>query len=225
MRVLIIEDNAPLREGLCQYLREAGYLVDSQSGGDEGLWAAEGGEYDVVLLDLMLPGLDGATILRRLRAMENPVHILVISARDGLEDRLEVLDAGADDYLVKPFPLAEALARVRALLRRSYVKKNPVMRVDDLEIDPLRRIVRRAGRPVELTALEYRLLEYLCYRAGEVVPRADIWERVFEDGMGGSSNAVDVYIGYLRKKLNTGDLPDLIQTRRGQGYVIESPPA
>lgn len=225
MRVLIIEDNAPLREGLCQYLREAGYLVDSQSGGDEGLWAAEGGEYDVVLLDLMLPGMDGATILRRLRAMENPVHILVISARDGLEDRLEVLDAGADDYLVKPFPLAEALARVRALLRRSYVKKNPVMRVDDLEIDPLRRIVRRAGRPVELTALEYRLLEYLCYRAGEVVPRADIWERVFEDGMGGSSNAVDVYIGYLRKKLNTGDLPDLIQTRRGQGYVIESPPA
>ena len=223
MRLLIIEDHAPLREGLCQFLREAGYLVDSQATGDEGLWAAEGGEYDVVLLDLMLPGLDGTTILRRLRAMENPVHVLVISARDGLEDRLEMLDAGADDYLVKPFPLAEALARVRALLRRSYVKKNPVMRVADLEIDPLRREVKRGGRQVELTALEYRLLEYLCYRAGEVVPRTDIWERVFEDGMGGSSNAVDVYIGYLRKKLNAGDLPDLIQTRRGQGYVLESP--
>ena len=222
MRLLVIEDHAPLREGLCQYLREAGYLVDSQSNGDEGLWAAEGGEYDVVLLDLMLPGIDGVTILRRLRAMENSVHILVISARDGLEDRLEVLDAGADDYLVKPFPLAEALARVRALLRRSYVKKNPVMGVGDLEIDPLRRTVNRAGRTIELTALEYRLLEYLCYRAGEVVPRADIWERVFEDGTGGSSNAVDVYIGYLRKKLNTGDLPDLIHTRRGQGYVLES---
>ncbi|PAW75522.1 MAG: hypothetical protein B9S38_01210 [Verrucomicrobiia bacterium Tous-C4TDCM] len=224
MRLLIIEDHAPLREGLCQFLREAGFLVDSQSTGDEGLWAAEGGEYDVVLLDLMLPGLDGTTILRRLRAMENPVHILVISARDGLEDRLEMLDAGADDYLVKPFPLAEALARVRALLRRSYVKKNPMMRVDDLEIDPLRRTVNRGGRQVDLTALEYRLLEYLCYRAGEVVPRSDIWERVFEDGMGGSSNAVDVYIGYLRKKLNAGDFPDLIHTRRGQGYVLESPP-
>lgn len=222
MRLLVIEDHAPLREGLCQFLREAGYLVDSQSNGDEGLWAAEGGEYDVVLLDLMLPGIDGTTILRRLRAMENQVHILVISARDGLEDRLEVLDAGADDYLVKPFPLAEALARVRALLRRSYVKKSPVMGVGDLEIDPLRRTVNRAGRAIELTALEYRLLEYLCYRAGEVVPRTDIWERVFEDGTGGSSNAVDVYIGYLRKKLNSGDLPDLIHTRRGQGYVLEA---
>lgn len=223
MRLLVIEDHTPLREGLCQYLREAGYLVDSQADGEEGLWAAEGGEYDVVLLDLMLPGIDGTTILRRLRAMENPVHILIISARDGLEDRLEVLDAGADDYLVKPFPLAEALARVRALLRRSYVKKSPVMRVGDLELDPVRRIVRRGGRPVDLTALEYRLIEYLCYRCGEVVPRADIWERVFEDGMGGSSNAVDVYIGYLRKKLNTGELPDLIHTRRGQGYVLDSP--
>ena len=223
MRLLVIEDHAPLREGLCQYLREAGYLVDSQSDGEEGLWAAEGGEYDVVLLDLMLPGLDGTTILRRLRAMENPVHILVISARDGLEDRLEVLDAGADDYLVKPFPLAEALARVRALLRRSFVKKSPVMKVDDLELDPLRRTAKRGGRPIELTGLEYRLLEYLCYRVGEVVTRTDIWEHVFEDGMGGSSNAVDVYIGYLRKKLNAGELPDLIHTRRGQGYVLDTP--
>lgn len=223
MRLLVIEDHAPLREGLCQYFREAGYLVDSQADGEEGLWAAEGGEYDVVLLDLMLPGIDGTTILQRLRAMRNPVHILVISARDGLEDRLEVLDAGADDYLVKPFPLAEALARVRALLRRSYVKKSPVMRVDELEIDPVRRIVKRGDRPIDLTALEYRLLEYLCYRAGEVVTRTDIWERVFEDGMGGSSNAVDVYIGYLRKKLNAGELPDLIHTRRGQGYVLDSP--
>lgn len=223
MRLLIIEDHDPLREGLCQYLREAGYLADGQSNGEEGLWAAEGGEYDVVLLDLMLPGIDGMTILRRLRAMENPVHILVISARDGLEDRLEVLDAGADDYLVKPFPLAEVLARVRALLRRSYVKKNPVMRVADLELDPVRRVVARAGRQIDLTALEYRLLEYLCYRAGEVVTRTDIWERVFEDGMGGGSNAVDVYIGYLRRKLNAGELPDLIQTRRGQGYVLASP--
>jgi len=221
MRLLLIEDHTPLRDAIGQYLREAGFIVDTAATGDEGLWAASENPYDTILLDLMLPKVDGMEILRRLRANDNPVHILVISARDGLDDRLEALDAGADDFLVKPFPLSEALARVRALLRRSYVRKSPVMQVADLQLDPIRRVVRRGDRPIDLTALEYRLLEYLFYRSDEVVSRTDIWERVFEDGAGGSSNTVDVYIGYLRKKLNAAGEPDLIQTRRGHGYILE----
>ena len=223
MRLLLIEDHAALRTAVSQYLQEAGYIVDTAATGDEGLWAAEGGNHDLILLDLMLPNIDGMEILRRLRALGNPVHILVLSARDGLDDRLQALDAGADDYLVKPFPLQEVLARTRALLRRTYVKKNPVMQVADLELDPMRRTVLRAGQPIELTALEYRLLEYLFYRAGEVVSRTDIWERVFEDSTGGTSNTVDVYIGYLRKKLNANSLPDLIHTKRGHGYLLDHP--
>jgi DNA-binding response OmpR family regulator/membrane-associated PAP2 superfamily phosphatase len=221
MRLLIIEDHTSLRESLTQFLREHSFVVDATGTGDEGLWFASEQPYDVILLDLMLPEIDGMEILARLRKKQVSVFILVISARDGLEDRLEALNAGADDYLTKPFSMAEGLARINALIRRKYAVKDPVIRVGDLSIDTVRRAVHRGDREIELTALEYRLLEYLTYRHGEVVTRTDIWEHVFEDSSGGNSNVADVYIGYLRKKLNPHDLPNLIHTRRGQGFILE----
>lgn len=224
MRLLIIEDHETLREAMSQYFREASFIVDSSGTGDEGLWYASEHPYDIVLLDLMLPNLDGMEILRTLRKKQISVFILVISARDGLEERIEALNAGADDYLIKPFPMAEALARVHALLRRKYSVKEPLIKIADLILDPLRRTVTRAGQLIELTALEYRLLEYLIYRSGQVVSRTDIWEHVFEDSSGGSSNVADVYIGYLRKKLNIRDTTNLIHTRRGQGFILEETP-
>ncbi|QTN31566.1 response regulator transcription factor [Akkermansiaceae bacterium] len=224
MRLLIIEDNRGLRESLTQYMREASFVVDSTGNGDEGLWHATEQPYDAILLDLMLPGIDGMEILKKLRKKGTDTFILVISARDGLEDRLEALNAGADDYLTKPFPMAEALARIHAMLRRKFDRKDPVIHIADLNLDPVRRTVSRAGKTIDLTALEYRLLEYLAFRSGEPVSRTDIWEHVFEDSTGGTSNAADVYIGYLRKKLNTGDLPNLIHTRRGHGFVLSENP-
>ena len=225
MRLLVIEDNTSLRQSLTEYFREQSFVVDSTGTGDEGLWYATEHPYDVILLDLMLPKIDGMEILRRLRKKMVSVFILVISARDGLEDRIEALNAGADDYLTKPFPISEALARVHALLRRRYAVKDPVLRIADLDLDPVKRTVSRASQPIDLTALEYRLLEYLAFRSGQVVSRTEIWEHVFEDSSGGNSNAADVYIGYLRKKLNLGDLPNLIHTRRGHGFVLAENPA
>ncbi len=220
MRALVVEDYAPVREGVVEGLTEHGYSVDAAADGEEGLWFAENNPYDVVVLDLMLPKLDGLTVLTRLRAAGNAVPVLVLTARDGLDDRVKGLDSGADDYLVKPFALAELLARVRALVRRRYERGDPTIRVGDLEIDTTKRVVKRDGVVVALSAKEYALLEYLAMRAGALVTRTEIWEHVYDFHSEAHSNVVDVYIGYLRKKLERDGAPKLIQTRRGQGYVF-----
>ena len=220
MRLLLIEDYRPLLQSLTKGLREAGFAVDCTGDGQEGLWYALGNDYDVIVLDLMLPGLDGLTILRRLRAEGRQSHVLILTARDTLDDRVAGLDLGADDYMVKPFAFKELLARVRALLRRSYRRKNPLVTIQDLEIDVARQRVRRGEQDISLTPREYALLEYLAMRAGEVVSRSDLWEHVYEFNSTASSNVVDVYIGYLRKKIEQAGKPSLINTVRGRGYML-----
>ena len=220
MRVLTVEDDDPLREALCQGLEEAGFAVDGAADGEEGLWYARSNEYDAIVLDLMLPRIDGLTILSRLRREGSAVPILILTARDTVADRVKDLDFGADDYLVKPFAFAELLARVRAMVRRGYNNKDPVIRVADLEIDTAGRTVRRGGQSIDLSAREYALLEFLAARAGQVVSRSAIWEHVYDFHSEPESNVVDVYVGHLRKKIEQPDRPKLIHTRRGQGYLL-----
>lgn len=220
MRLLLVEDYAMLRESVSQGLIEAGFAVDAAADGEEGLWYAQSSSYDVIILDLMLPRLDGLTVLRRLRQKDCHTCVLILTAKDTPEDRVKGLDLGADDYLVKPFVFAELLARVRALIRRKYDAKAPVVRVADLELDTAARTARRAGQSIELSAREYGLLEFLVMRAGQVVTRSDIWEHVYDFNSTAESNVVDVYIGHLRRKIEREGLPKLIHTRRGQGYVI-----
>lgn len=221
MKVLVVEDNDPLRKAITQRLREGGFAVDETPDGPEGLWLATENKYTVAILDLMLPGLDGLELLKKLRKTNEETSVLIITARDQVGDRVSGLDAGADDYLVKPFALEELLARVRALTRRKHSVKNPVLKVGDLEIDTRRRSVARGGREIELTAREYSLLELLALRAGEVVSRAEIWEQLYDFNQDPESNVVDVFIAYLRRKIESEDKPKLIHTRRGMGYILE----
>ncbi len=224
MRLLLVEDYPPLQKSVAKGLREAGYAVDATGDGEEGLWFATGNEYDVIILDLMLPKVDGLTILRRLRAEGRPAHVLILTAKDAVADRVRGLDLGADDYLVKPFAFEELLARVRALARRAYCAKNPSVEIGDLRIETASQRVRRGKEEIELTPREYALLEYLAMRAGEVVSRTDIWEHVYEFNSEADSNVVDVYIGYLRKKVERSGKPALIHTVRGRGYRLEAAP-
>ena len=224
MHILVIEDYRPLRQSLSKGLREAGYAVDATGDGEEGLWYATGSEYDVVVLDLMLPGVDGLQILKAIRSRGRSSHVLILTAKDTVEDRVHGLDCGADDYLVKPFAFAELLARIRALVRRRYRQKHPSIEVQDLRIDLTTQRLWREQQEIMLTPREYALLEYLAMRAGEIVSRTDIWEHVYEFHSTASSNVVDVYIGYLRKKIEDSDRPRLIHTIRGRGYLLGAAP-
>ena len=224
MRILVVDDYTPLRLAVVKGLQDAGYSVDACANGRDGLWRAESGQYDVIVLDLMLPEVDGLSILQRLRKAGSSAHVLILTAKDAVTDRIDGLNMGADDYLTKPFVFAELLARVRALVRRKYDEKNPVIEVGNLAIDTRSKEVRRAEEPVQLTAKEFALLEFLALRAGEVVSRSDIWEHVYDFHSDTQSNVVDVYISYLRKKVDRPGMEKLIHTRRGQGYMLGEAP-
>jgi DNA-binding response OmpR family regulator len=224
MRILVVEDSARLQRSLGTALRRSGYAVDLAGDGEEGLWLAESNDYDAIVLDVMLPKRDGLDVLRTLRARGKPTHVLLLTARDTVADRVTGLSVGADDYLVKPFALEELLARVQALCRRAYGTKQPRLNVADLELDPAARTVRRAGQAIELTAREFQLLEYLTRRAGEVVSRSDIEAHIYDGHVDPMSNVVDSAICMLRKKLAVADdAAPLIHTRRGHGYVLAAP--
>jgi DNA-binding response OmpR family regulator len=225
MRVLLIEDSPRLQTSVGRGLRKAGYVVDVSGDGKDGLWLAESNEYDSVVLDLMLPGLDGLSVLRQLRDQENNVPVLILTARDTIDDRVRGLRLGADDYLIKPFALEELLARVHTLCRRRYGRKNVPLVIGDLEIDTVRRRVTRAGQVLDLAPREFSLLEYLALRRGEVVSRSDIEAHLYGESTELMSNAIDSAISSLRRKLGASDATPLIHTRRGMGYVLEVKPA
>lgn len=224
MRVLIVEDHEPLLRSLEHGMREAGFAVDVCRNGRSALDTARAQTYDALILDLMLPEVDGMTVLRELRASGCQTHVLILTARDRLEERVAGLDAGADDYLVKPFAFQELLARVRALVRREYGTKGRVIRIDDLEVDTVTRRVTRAGRALSLTAREYALLEYLAVRRGAVVTRAELHDHLYDFTSEPVSNVVNVHVSALRKKLAEAGGRPLLHTRRGQGYTLDAEP-
>jgi len=220
VRVLLIEDHKPLVRALKQGLEEEGFAVDTATDGEEGGYKAGTANYDVIILDLMLPKEDGLSLLQRWRRAGMKTHVLVLTARGNIEDKVRGLDLGADDYLTKPFELEELLARLRALIRRGHQVKDPVLRVHDLEIDTAARTVKRGGQQVHLTPRENALLEFLAFHRGRVVSRSMIWEHLYDEHDENTSNVVDVYIRYLRNKIDKGFEPPVILTRWGEGYLL-----
>lgn len=222
MRVLVVEDEPGIAGFVQQGLTEAGYAVDMASDGLEGLDYALVAEYDAIVLDIMLPKMNGLRLMQELRGRSLKTPVLLLTARDTIEDRVEGLDTGADDYLTKPFAFPELLARLRALLRRPPLQAAPILRVADLEMDTARREVRRDGRLIELSPREFTLLEYLLHHPNQVLTRTQIAEHIWNFDFYNESNAVDVYIGYLRRKIDRGFEPFLLHTVRGVGYRLSA---
>jgi two-component system OmpR family response regulator len=216
MKILVIEDEPRLQRNLAKALREEGYAVDAAGDGADGLFKAESSDYDVIVLDVMLPRLDGWELLARLRKTKS-TPVLMLTARDLHADRVRGLDTGADDYLVKPFDLDELLARLRALIRRSVNRPTNTLEIGAVVLDTRARVVTRAGNPIPLTAREFAILEYLALHRGEVISRTELYEHIFDENNDTLSNLVDVHVFSIRRKLGA----DLIATRRGQGYCIE----
>ena len=216
MRILVVEDEPDLLASLAQALREEGYAVDTANNGDDGFFYAEGTDYDALVLDVMLPGLDGWEILKRLRKTKQ-TPVLMLTARDQTRDRVKGLDTGADDYVVKPFDLEELFARLRALIRRSANQTTNVLEIGAVKIDTAARNVFFKDKTVELTAREYALVEFLALHRGEVVTRTQLYEHLFDENESSLSNLLDVHVSNVRKKLGA----EFIVTRRGHGYCIE----
>jgi two-component system OmpR family response regulator len=216
MRLLIIEDEPDLLSSLAQALREEGYAVDTANNGEDGFYKAENYNYDAVVLDVMLPKMDGWEVLARLRKTKK-TPVLMLTARDQSRDRVRGLDTGADDYVVKPFDLPELFARVRALIRRTANKTTNVIEIGDVKIDTAARDITRAGKPIELTAREYALVEFMALHRGEVATRTQLYDHLFDENDDSFSNLLDVHVSNVRKKLGA----EFIVTRRGHGYCIE----
>ena len=226
MKILVVDDERAVRESLRRALELEGYEIELAADGQEALQLLEtngDAQPDAVILDVLMPGVDGLDVCRRLRRSGNRVPVLMLTARDEIENRVAGLDAGADDYVTKPFALEELLARVRALLRRVSPGDDELLRFGDLELDPGTREVRRGGDPIELTRTEFALLELFMTNPRQVLTRSIIFERVWGYDFGFASNSLDVYIGYLRRKTEAGGKPRLIQTVRGVGYALREP--
>src|ERR671936_1533165 len=221
MRLLVVEDDLKLARALERGLQREGYAVDLADNGDDALSQANENDYDAVVLDVMLPGRDGFSVCKAMRREARWAPVLMLTARDQVSDRIRGLDAGADDYLVKPFDFGELLARLRALIRRGPSERPPVLEVGDLRIDPAARVVTRRDREIELTVREFALLHFLAQRAGEVVSREQLLEHVWDTAEDGSTNVVDVYIGYLRNKIERPFRSKIIRTVRGIGFMLE----
>ena len=222
MRILIVEDEKKIASFIQRGLKEEHYAVDIAADGEEGGYLAEINSYDLIILDIMLPKQDGVSVCKELRRKKIATPILMLTARDTLHDKVSGLDAGADDYLPKPFPFEELLARVRALLRRTRKEKSPILKVADLELHQLTHEVKRGKKTISLTSKEYALLEYFMLHTGEVVTRTMISEHVWNDDFDSFSNVIDVYIKFLRNKIDNGFSKKLIHTLRGRGYILKA---